>query len=379
MKRTLVCLLVLGLLIPPCLGVEGGPPAISAEAAILMDAESGRVLYEKDAHSKRLIASTTKLMTALVAVGSTPDLDRVMEMKPEYQAEGSSMYLKFGEKLTLKELLYGLLLASGNDAALAIAGGCAGDVETFVGWMNEWAADLGMEDSHFANPNGLDHEEHYSTAYDMALLAQAVLEEETLREMVATRSITVAGRSLTNHNKLLWQYEGCRGMKTGYTDAAGRTLVSCATRGNQTLICVTLKDRDDWRDHAALFDYGFESWPTHLLARSEKEFRTLPVEGSLLSQVAVKTASEVVYPLSAQERVQARITLPEKVEAPVRKGEIAGKITFWVGEEEIGETYLLYDADIPVDLPGPTLFQRMGDFLCGRGEETSLAALCLKG
>ena len=129
MKRTLVCLLVLGLLISPCLGVEGGPPAISAEAAILMDAESGRVLYEKDAHSKRLIASTTKLMTALVAVGSTPDLDRVMEMKPEYQAEGSSMYLKFGEKLTLKELLYGLLLASGNDAALTIAGGCAGDVE----------------------------------------------------------------------------------------------------------------------------------------------------------------------------------------------------------------------------------------------------------
>lgn len=344
-----------------------------------MDAESGRILYERDAHSKRLIASTTKLMTALVAVGSTPDLDRVMEMKPEYQAEGSSMYLKVGEKLTLKELLYGLLLASGNDAALAIAGGCAGDVETFVGWMNEWAADLGMENSHFANPNGLDHPEHYSTAYDMALLAQAVLKEETLKEMVATRSITAAGRSLTNHNKLLWQYEGCRGMKTGYTDAAGRTLVSCATRGNQTLICVTLKDRDDWKDHAALFDYGFEAWPAHLLARSGKGFRVLPVTGSLIPQVEVETAAQVVYPLSAQERVRAEITLPDQVEAPVEKGDIAGKISFRVGEEEIGETYLLYAADIPADLPGPTMFQRMRDLLRGEGEVSSLAAFCLKG
>ncbi len=378
MKRILVFLLVVGLLSPSCLGAENTPPGISAEAAILMDAESGRILYERDAHSKRLIASTTKLMTALVAVGSTPDLEKVIEMKLEYQAEGSSMYLKVGEKLTLKELLYGLLLASGNDAALAIAGGCAGDVETFVGWMNEWAADLGMENTHFANPNGLDHEEHYSTAYDMALLAQAVLEEETLREMVATRSITAAGRSLTNHNKLLWQYEGCRGMKTGYTDAAGRTLVSCATRGNQTLICVTLKDRDDWKDHAALFDYGFKAWPTHLLARSGKEFRALPVTGSLIPQVKVETASDVVYPLSLKERVKASITLPQQVEAPVQKGDIAGKITFRVGEEEVGETYLLYTADIPADLPGPTLFQQMRDLLRGRGEEPSLAAFCLK-
>lgn len=252
-------------------------------------------------------------------------------------------------------------------------------METFVGWMNEWAADLGMENSHFANPNGLDHPEHYSTAYDMALLAQAVLKEETLKEMVATRSITAAGRSLTNHNKLLWQYEGCRGMKTGYTDAAGRTLVSCATRGNQTLICVTLKDRDDWKDHAALFDYGFEAWPAHLLARSGKGFRVLPVTGSLIPQVEVETAAQVVYPLSAQERVRAEITLPDQVEAPVEKGDIAGKISFRVGEEEIGETYLLYAADIPADLPGPTMFQRMRDLLRGEGEVSSLAAFCLKG
>ena len=146
------------------------------------------------------------------------------------------MYLRVGEKLTLKELLYGLLLASGNDAALAIAGGCAGSVETFVDWMNQRADSLGMKDTHFVNPNGLDDEDHYSTAYDMALLAQEILKNEGLKGLVATRSAHVAGRTLTNHNKLLWRYEGCIGMKTGYTDAAGRTLVSCAKRGEQTLI-----------------------------------------------------------------------------------------------------------------------------------------------
>lgn len=378
MKRVLVFLTVLALFCPVCRAEDSAPPDISAEAAILMDAATGRVLYEKDAHSRRLIASTTKLMTALVALESTPHLDKVITVKPEYQAEGSSMYLKVGEELTLEELLYGLLLASGNDAALAIAGGCAGEVETFVGWMNEWAADLGMEDSHFANPNGLDDAEHYSTAYDMALLAQAVLKNETLREMVATRSITVAGRSLTNHNKLLWRYEGCMGMKTGYTEAAGRTLVSCAVRGNQTLICVTLKDRDDWDDHAALFDYGFQNFPTHPLARKGKVFRTLPVTGSLIPRAEVETAADVAYPLGLTERVRARITLPKTVKAPVEKGAIAGKLTFLVGEDVIGETYLLYTADIPADTPRPTLFQRMKDLLCGGEEKTSLAAFWLK-
>lgn len=258
MKRVFAALTALVLLCPTCLAAEA--PEVSAASAVLMDAESGRVLYEKDAHSRRLIASTTKLMTALVAVEST-SLDQVIPMKPEYQAEGSSMYLRFGEELKLKELLYGLLLASGNDAALAIAGGCGGDVETFVGWMNDKAAELGMEDTHFANPNGLDDEEHYSSAYDLALLGQAVLENETLAQLVSTRSITVAGRSLSNHNKLLWRYEGCTGMKTGYTDAAGRTLVSSAQRNGQSLICVTLKDPNDWADHAKLWTTGSKTGP----------------------------------------------------------------------------------------------------------------------
>lgn len=397
MKKLLAALLA-ALLLCPCLAAEeaepagggGSPkavetsapvvtpgPTISAASAILVDAASGRVLYEKDAYTRRLIASTTKLMTALVAIESTPQLEKTVTMTMDYAAEGSSMYLKLGEEVTLKDLLYGLLLASGNDAALAIAGGCAGEVETFVGWMNEWAAELGMKESHFANPNGLDDEEHYSTAYDMSLLAREVLKNETLREIVSTKTANIAGRSLTNHNKLLWRYEGCMGMKTGYTDAAGRTLVSCAERNGQTLICVTLKDPDDWDDHEKLLDYGFENFSSHLLARRDKVFRALPVIGSVLPQVGVVTASDVSYPLAPDERVKVKVDLPAQAKAPIQAGAIAGKLIFSVGEETVGETYLLYASDVPDNTLRTTLFQRMTSFLRGGGGTTSLAALCL--
>jgi len=342
-----------------------------------MDAATGRVLYGKDIHTRRLIASTTKLMTALVAVESTPDLEKIILVKGEYQAEGSSMYLRVGEEVSLHDLLYGLLLASGNDAALAIAGGCAGEVETFVGWMNRRAQELGMEDTHFANPNGLDAEDHYSSAYDMALLARAVLENETLVEIASTRSYTAAGRSLVNHNKLLWRYEGCIGLKTGYTDAAGRTLVSAAEREGRRLICVTLKDRDDWGDHAALLDYCFERYPLFPLARAGKGFRTLPVTGSVLPRVEVVTATDVAYPLTVEENVRAQITLPVLVSAPVEQGAVAGKLTFLLGEEVVGETYLLYAADVPEDRPTPTLLDRVKGLLMG--EEPVAALLALSG
>lgn len=376
MKKVSAAFLAACLLCPACYAAEA--PSVSAVSAILMDADTGRILYEKDAYTKRLIASTTKLMTALVAVESTPDLQRVVTVEPEYQVEGSSMYLAVGEEIKLEELLYGLLLQSGNDAALAIAGGCAGDVETFVGWMNQWAAEIGMTNTHFSNPNGLDAEDHYSTAYDMALLAREVLGNDILKEMVATKSIRVAGRDLTNHNKLLWRYEGCGGMKTGYTLAAGRTLVSCATRNRQTLICVTLNDPNDWEDHEAMFDYGFQNWYRHPLAHSGKVVRALPVTGSLIPQVEVMTAGDVYYPLGSDERVKATISLPKKVAAPVKKGAIAGSLTFTLSEKVIGETYLLYAADIPENTAEPTLFQRVREFLWGE-DGTGALAIFVRG
>ncbi len=345
MKRFSALLLAGAMLL--CLSPRAqAAPGISAKSAVLVDGATGRVLYEKDAQTPREIASITKLMTALVAAESTP-LDRTITVKREHTlAEGSSMYLREGETISLEELLWGLLLASGNDAALAVAELCAGDTATFVEWMNAKADELGMEHTHFMNPSGLPQEEHYSSAADMAKLAVEVMKQETLARMVATQSKTVGERTLTNHNKLLWRYEGCVGMKTGYTDRAGRTLVSCAKRGERSLICVTLNDPNDWEDHAALLDYGFSHWTGFLLARAGREYCSVPVTGALVRFVPVRTESGVYYPLSAEERVTAKLRVASQAEAPIREGTIAGSLTFYLDGEEIGRTYLVYARNV---------------------------------
>ena len=238
-----------------CLTAAAEAVEVSAAAAVLMDADSGRLLYEKNGEKRMLIASTTKLMTALVAL-EQGGLQQEITVTGGHMAEGSSMYLRPGEKLTLETLLYGLLLSSGNDAALAVTE-CMGGVAPFVARMNEKAAELGMENTHFANPNGLDDEEHYSTAEDMAKLAAAAMDDPVLRRVASTRTARIGGRTLTNHNKLLSKVEGCVGLKTGYTRAAGRTLVSCAERDGVRLVAVTLQDGDDWNDHASLYEQGF--------------------------------------------------------------------------------------------------------------------------
>lgn len=227
----------------------------SATAAILMDGDTGEVLYEKNPDRRMLIASTTKLMTTLVVL-ERGGLGDVVTVTQQHIAEGSSMYLKPGDRVTVEELLYGLLLCSGNDAALALADHCGG-LERFVAEMNRKAAELGMTGTSFANPNGLDQEGHYSTARDMARLAACAVKNETLVRLCSTRSVTVGGRTMTNHNRLLRSIDGCIGLKTGYTRAAGRTLVSCVRRNGRTLVAVTLQDGNDWADHAALYEFGF--------------------------------------------------------------------------------------------------------------------------
>lgn len=253
-KRICGALLALGLLLTllPC---RAEAVQLSAAAAILMDADSGEVLYEKDAARRMRIASTTKIMTALVVLEHARLTDTIT-VTNDHMVEGSSMYLKPGETVTVEELLYGLLLCSGNDAALALAD-CCGGLEVFVAAMNDKAAALGMTGTSFANPNGLDEENHYSTARDMAVLAVYAAQNPTFRRICSTRTATVGGRTMTNHNKLLAQLEGCIGMKTGYTRAAGRTLVSCAEREGRRLVAVTLCDGNDWADHKALYEMGF--------------------------------------------------------------------------------------------------------------------------
>ncbi len=335
---------MLSLLCAAALALAFSPAAeavdTSARAAVLMDGESGRILYAQNAEEPMLIASITKIMTALVAIERCP-LDRVYTVTAEDMAEGSSMYLTAGERITLEELLYGLMLSSGNDAALAVAHCTAGSVETFVRWMNEKAAALGMEQTSFANPNGLDHEEHYSTARDMAVLTRAALQNETFARIVSTRSITMGTRTLVNHNKLLSTYPDCIGVKTGYTKAAGRTLVSAARRDGQTLIAVTLGDGNDWADHTALLDCGFSAYPRTAVITAGEQIGTVGVKLGMQETVPLLAAETVVYPIGEADQAAVSWDVPEQIAAPVAAGAIVGEAVVLVNGEEIGRTPLL--------------------------------------
>lgn len=333
-----------------------------------MDADSGRVLYESNARQRRLIASTTKLMTALVALESGHRLDEVVTIDPRWAgAEGSSIYLKPGEQVRLETLLYGMLLRSGNDAALAVASFCAGSVEAFVERMNRKAAELGMSDTHFENPNGLDGEAHYSSAYDMALLARACLKNETLANMVSAKSVTMEGRTFTNHNKLLWRYEGCIGLKTGYTQRAGRTLVSAAEREGLTLICVTLNDPDDWADHAALLDWSFDQYRAETVVRAGERVGSVPLEGSLLPACPVAAGETLTAALADGEAVEVRAVWKESpLTAPVAKGERVGELVCTLEGAELARVPLTAAASVPADRWEPrNLWDRLWAGLTG--------------
>lgn len=323
----------------------------SASCAILMDADSGRVLYARNIHERSLIASTTKLMTALLAVEQTEDLDEEFTVPPECVGiEGSSIYLQTNETVTMRGLLYGLLLQSGNDAAAAVASRVAGDIDSFAEMMNRRAQELGMSDSHFTNPSGLNDEEHYSTAYDMALLARTCLKNDVVAEICATKSITVGTRTFVNHNKLLYRYEGCVGMKTGYTELAGRTLVSAAERNGQTLICVTLNDRDDWNDHEALFDYGFENYPNRVLCAQGEVFGGVSVTGSLIPALPVIAADTVRFPLREEETLELSIEIAHGLQAPVTEGTSVGWAVWSLNGEAVAETELICGGTAQKDL-----------------------------
>ena len=355
MKKISAFLAALGAAVLLC------PPAhalsIHAASAVVMDAESGRVLYEHDAPRPRLIASTTKLMTALVAAERAEDLEQVVTVKGEWLgSEGSSIYLQAGEEITLRGLLYGLLLQSGNDAAMVIACHLAGSEEAFAALMNEKAAQLGMKNSSFANASGLNDDNHYSTAYDMALLAQACLSSETVAEICATRSITIGSRTFVNHNKLLHRYEGCVGMKTGFTEKAGRTLVSAAVRDGQTLICVTLNDGDDWNDHTKLLNYGFETYPRQVLCREGEALGAITVDGSLIPTAAAVTEKEMGYPLKEGERLTMDIELERYVRAPFAAGTQIGEAVWKKDGETVARVPLMAQGGAGLDVREPLDF-----------------------
>ena len=316
--------------------------ALSAEKAILVDAATGRVLYEKNADERSLIASTTKIMTALVVCEQCNVLDRMRIPKEAVGIEGSSMYLQEGEVLTLQELLYGLMLHSGNDAAVALAIYCGGTVEGFAEMLNDKARVLGMTQSHFENPNGLDSPGHYSTARDLAILASYAMKNPIFYKTVSTKTVTVGNRYLRNHNKLLWQVAGADGVKTGYTKAAGRILVSSATRDGRRLIAVTINDPDDWNDHGALLEEGFSRYQVRRIVSAGERIGTVEIAGGQVGYAELVAAEDFDYALAPEERAELVFSGPGFVYAPVARGAEAGFAHVCIDGKSVGKIPIVF-------------------------------------
>ena len=318
-----------------------------------MDAQTGRVLFEKAPDSRSLIASTTKIMTALIVCEQTNVLDRMRIPKEAVGIEGSSMYLKEGEVLTVQELLYGLMLHSGNDAAVALAIYCGGTVEGFVQLMNDKAHRLGLHNTHFENPNGLDAPGHYSTARDLAVLTAYAMKNPIFAQTVGTKRVRVGQRSLQNHNKLLWRVEGADGVKTGYTVAAGRILVSSAQREGRRLVCVTINDGNDWADHKTLLEEGFSQYQMQTLVTKGQSLGFRHVLGGQADTVELIADSDFSFPLARNEQPEIALSGQSFVYAPVAKGADAGFAYILIGDQVVGKVPLIYGDTVEQMQPKP--------------------------
>jgi len=346
----LAAILLMQILFPASVSAA---PAVSAQSAVLIDAASGKILYEKDAHTRRGMASTTKIMTALVALEQV-STDMIVTVDPRAcGVEGSSVYLFPNEKITVEALLYALMLQSANDAAAAIAYAVSGSIEGFADLMNRRADEMGLTATHFENPHGLDGETHYTTAYELALIAMYALKNETFAKIVSTVKKTIplhdsdVSRLLCNHNRLLREYDDIIGVKTGYTKKCGRTLVSAAERDGVRLICVTLNDGNDWADHRSLLDWGFSLYEE--VALTQGFSREIPVCGGTASSVRLQTRETptAVLPQNHGE-IRAVTEAPRFLYAGFREGDVLGRVVFYADGVQIGEALLYAEASVPI-------------------------------
>ncbi len=342
----------------------------SAKACILMEAVTGKILYEQNAYEERPMASTTKIMSALLCLESG-DLDTEFVVNSDaIHVEGSSMGLVDGDIVTKRALCYGMLLPSGNDAAGAAAVKIAGSYEKFADMMNARAAELGMTQTHFVTPSGLHDENHYSTAYDMALLTAKALQNETFREICSQSKAQISfgnppyDRWLTNSNKLLTMDETVIGVKTGFTDEAGRCLVSACCRDGVTLICVTLFDRNDWQDHLTLYDYGFRQ-VTPVSAELPRNW-TIPVTGGETEAVSVQGTEMPVVGVTdgRMPELQYRLEAAPFLYAPVTAGQQVGTWSAWLEGRQVlsGALYasedVAYQEAMPEDETDASILER---------------------
>jgi D-alanyl-D-alanine carboxypeptidase len=337
--------------------------AISAQSAIVVDASTGRVLYEKNGFTPMAMASTTKIMTAVVAIENMP-LDTKIKIPAEAVGiEGSSIYLCKDEILTLEELLYALLLASANDAATAIAIAVGGSVENFADMMNETAKRLGLRNTHFENPHGLDGESHYTTAEDLARLAAYALTLPTFRQITSTYKKSISfdnkenGRLVVNHNKLLRSYEGAIGVKTGFTKKSGRCLVSAAERNGVTLIAVTLNAPDDWRDHTILLDYGFENYEAVTLGDFCIDMPL--ISGKKMAVCCSAKGTVTVLLPKKRGEIVSRVEMYPFVYAPVDKDEKLGEIVYYLDCKEIARIDVVSNETIELSSQKYTVWDKI--------------------
>ncbi|KMZ41265.1 MULTISPECIES: D-alanyl-D-alanine carboxypeptidase family protein [Bacillales] len=357
LSGVLVVFLFIQMVLTPAAVVKAAaaPPGLSAEGAALIDVESGRILYSKNGTKKMRIASLTKTMTAIVAI-EMGKLDAQVTVPPQaVGVEGSSIYLKNGEKLTLEELLYGLMLRSGNDAAVTIATHIGGSVPGFTYLMNEKAAMIGMEHTNFTNPHGLDDSnQHYSTPEDMAKLSAYALHNPVFRQIVSTKVKDISwegeqwDRRLLNKNKMLHLYNGADGVKTGYTKLAKRCLASSATRNGRQLATITLNASDDWNDSAKLMDWGFANYPLQELVKNGQEVKPdTPV--TLEAGTHLVTTNAFQYPLQTAEieAIHKRVVMGESTVTSKMNGQLAGFLQLYLKEKRIGQVPLLVRVDTP--------------------------------
>lgn len=326
-------------------------PKVSAKGAALYSPDTGKFLFEKNGDTRYPMASTTKIMTALVAA-EEGDLSKKIRIPKEATGiEGSSLYLREGEKFTLEELLYGLMLRSANDAATAIALSVGGSIPAFAEKMNKKATELGLDNTNFENPHGLDSENHYTTAKDLARLGAAAIENETVKKIAATYKTIIgegeSARLIVNHNKLLRSYEGAIGLKTGFTKKCGRCLVGAAERDGVTLVSTTLSAPDDWADHTKMLDYGFSALTSYVNLGKGEFLQEISVLGGKSSTVAVK--NEEGFSLVERRglsEVTMRVALNPYVTAPIKKGAVLGQLLFIRDGEIVGSVELKAQTDI---------------------------------
>ncbi|WP_337020232.1 D-alanyl-D-alanine carboxypeptidase family protein [Oceanobacillus massiliensis] len=312
-------------------------PSVSANNAILIEQSTGRVLFEKNANDQASIASITKIMTAIIAIESGKMEEMAEASREAIYTEGSSIYLEQGERMKLEDLVYGLMLRSGNDAAVAIAEHVGGSEDGFIFLMNEKAKWLGMTNSHFDNPHGLDSDTHYSSAYDMGLLMRYAMENDLFKKITASETYKSENRSYSwqNKNKLLTQfYEYCTGGKTGYTKKTGRTLVSTAEKDGVELIAVTLDAPDDWQDHMSMFEWGFDNYQMESLSNEGPSDYIVNNNQTIPGYIG----EQISYPLTEEEQLSLNKKNYIVMNDNIAEEDIIGKTVFYLGDNQLAET-----------------------------------------